>query len=102
MNYIYENTKVAITTDLASLATGAGITTGASIATSAAIPATNELQKIPLTDGQEEIWLSHQFSQEAAAAYNIVTELQLKGTKGMNPLERLMLLMENHRRFTQR
>ncbi len=34
---------------------------------------------IPLSDGQEEIWLSHQFSKDAAAAYNIVTQIVLNG-----------------------
>ncbi|MFK7934174.1 MAG: aminotransferase class III-fold pyridoxal phosphate-dependent enzyme, partial [Saprospiraceae bacterium] len=33
----------------------------------------------PLTEGQQEIFLNHQFSEEAAKAYNIGTEIKLAG-----------------------
>lgn len=36
-------------------------------------------KEIELTDGQEEIWIGHQFSPQAAAAYNLATEIELKG-----------------------
>ncbi len=39
----------------------------------------NEIKEVPLTDGQEEIWINHQFSREAAAAYNLATEIRLEG-----------------------
>jgi len=38
-----------------------------------------ETKEVPLTDGQEEIWIGHQFSEQAAAAYNLATEIRLEG-----------------------
>ena len=38
-----------------------------------------ETKEVPLTDGQEEIWIGHQFSEGAAAAYNLATEIRLEG-----------------------
>ena len=34
---------------------------------------------IPLSDGQEEIWLAHQLSPEAAKAFNILSQINLIG-----------------------
>ena len=39
----------------------------------------NESKEVPLTDGQEEIWIGHQFGDKAAAAYNLATEIRLEG-----------------------
>ena len=39
----------------------------------------NGIKKVPLTEGQEEIWISNQFSREASAAYNLATEIRLEG-----------------------
>ena len=38
-----------------------------------------EIKEVPLTDGQEEIWIGHQFNHKAAAAYNLATEIRLEG-----------------------
>jgi len=38
-----------------------------------------ERKEVPLTDGQEEIWIGHQFNDQAAAAYNLSTEIRLEG-----------------------
>ena len=38
-----------------------------------------ETKEVPLTDGQEEIWIGHQFSEQAALAYNLATEIRLEG-----------------------
>jgi len=76
LNYYYENTPEN--------AEGGGNNALGS-AVPVAIPegllegSNNEKMIIALADGQEEIWLSHQFSAEAAAAYNIVTDINLKG-----------------------
>jgi len=39
----------------------------------------NDKKEVPLTDGQEEIWIGHQFGDKAAAAYNLATEIRLEG-----------------------
>jgi amino acid adenylation domain-containing protein len=39
----------------------------------------NPQSAIPTTEGQQEIFLSDQFSQEASKAYNIATEIRLEG-----------------------
>jgi len=38
-----------------------------------------ETKEVPLTDGQEEIWIGHQFNTKAAATYNLATEIRLEG-----------------------
>ncbi len=45
------------------------------------LPITNNQPPItlPLTEGQQEIWLTHQLSREAAISYNLPIELRLKG-----------------------
>ncbi len=40
---------------------------------------TFEVKEVPLTDGQEEIWIGHQFSEQAALAYNLASEIRLEG-----------------------
>ncbi|MEO1410702.1 MAG: amino acid adenylation domain-containing protein [Bacteroidota bacterium] len=43
-------------------------------------PPPTEKKKLALTEGQKEVWVEHRLGREAAAAYNLAGELQLKGT----------------------
>ena len=57
----------------------------------------NEIKEVPLTDGQEEIWINHQFSREAAAAYNLATEIRLEGAFDLDKMRAAIdKLVERH------
>ena len=53
-----------------------------------------ETKEVPLTDGQEEIWIGHQFNESAASAYNLATEIRLEGdfqlAKMQNAIQQLV------------
>ena len=52
---------------------------------------------LPLTEGQQEIFLSHQLSQEAAKAYNIATEIRLEGDFDVEKMRlALQALVDRH------
>ncbi len=54
-------------------------------------------RKVPLTDGQQEIFLQHQLSEEAGKAYIIGTQIRLKGPLDRAALERaLQQLIDRH------
>lgn len=57
----------------------------------------NGVKKVPLTEGQEEIWISNQFSREASAAYNLATEIRLEGDFDQAAMERaIQKLVDRH------
>ena len=54
-------------------------------------------KEVPLTDGQEEIWIGHQFSPQAASAYNLATEIRLEGTFQLEKMKvAIQKLMKRH------
>ncbi|MEL7019973.1 MAG: amino acid adenylation domain-containing protein [Bacteroidota bacterium] len=60
-------------------------------------PISTTARQIPLTAGQQEIFLNHQLSSEAARAYNIGTELRLSGQLNVAAFQTaIQLLVERH------
>ncbi len=56
-----------------------------------------EKKEVPLTDGQEEIWIGHQFSEQAALAYNLATEIRLEGVFELEKMEEaIQQLIKRH------
>ncbi|MEM1123685.1 MAG: aminotransferase class III-fold pyridoxal phosphate-dependent enzyme, partial [Bacteroidota bacterium] len=56
-----------------------------------------EEKEVPLTDGQEEIWIGHQFNAQAASAYNLSTEIRLEGVFNLAKMQRaIQQLVERH------
>ena len=56
-----------------------------------------EKKEVPLTDGQEEIWIGHQFSEQAALAYNLATEIRLEGVFELEKMqEAIQQLIKRH------
>ncbi len=54
-------------------------------------------KKIPLTEGQQEIWVEQQLGDEAAAAYNLSSEIRLEGDFQMDKFESaVQLLIDRH------
>ena len=54
-------------------------------------------KKIPLTEGQQEIWVEQQLGNEAAAAYNLSSEIRLEGDFQMDKFENaVQLLIDRH------
>ena len=78
LNYYYENTSQ--NGEIGNSANALVAPIPVTIPEGLIVGSNNEKMIIALADGQEEIWLSHQFSPEAAAAYNIVTDINLKGS----------------------
>lgn len=56
-----------------------------------------EVIRLPLTINQEEIWLGHQLEGEAAAGYNLTTQLHFEGEIDITILtQSLQMLIERH------
>ena len=54
-------------------------------------------KNIPLTAGQQEVWVEQQISSEAAAAYNLSSDIQLKGALRIDKLQlALQQLINRH------
>ncbi len=52
-------------------------------------------KKIPLTEGQQEIWVEQQLGDQAAAAYNLSSEIRLEGDFHMDKFESAVQLLIN-------
>ena len=60
-------------------------------------PASGEPIHVPITEGQQEIFLSDQISKEASKAYNIATEIRLEGFFDPDKMRRaLQALVDRH------
>ncbi|MEL6866899.1 MAG: aminotransferase class III-fold pyridoxal phosphate-dependent enzyme, partial [Bacteroidota bacterium] len=44
-----------------------------------AVQPAGQKKKLPLSEGQKEVWVEQQLGMEAAAAYNLASDIQLKG-----------------------
>ncbi|MEZ4887302.1 MAG: amino acid adenylation domain-containing protein [Chitinophagales bacterium] len=73
--------KVSVNGKTTSKLNGHSISKDESTVINHQLPITNHQSPIilPLTEGQQEIWLTHQLSREAAISYNLPIELRLKG-----------------------
>ncbi len=57
----------------------------------------NEKKKIPLTEGQKEVWVEQRLGDGAAAAYNLSSNIRLAGSLDIKHLQNaLMLLVDRH------
>lgn len=56
---------------------------------------TTEKKKIPLTEGQKEIWVEHRLGKEAAAAYNLAGELRVTGSFSKHHLQKAVQQLVN-------
>lgn len=54
-------------------------------------------KKIPLTEGQQEVWIEQRLGNEAAAAYNMSSDIRLKGKLNIENLEQAVkILTDRH------
>jgi amino acid adenylation domain-containing protein len=57
----------------------------------------NEPFDIPMTEGQQEIWLATQFGEDASRAFNLASTLRLQGDLQVDKLEEALLkLVQRH------
>ena len=57
----------------------------------------NEKKNRPLTEGQKEVWVEQRLSDQAAAAYNLSSNIRLAGSLQVTDLQRaLTLLVDRH------
>jgi len=55
------------------------------------------IKNVPLTEGQKEVWVEQRLSDGAAAAYNLASDITLKGKLNIEKLkEALQLLVNRH------
>ncbi|MEM8907004.1 MAG: amino acid adenylation domain-containing protein, partial [Bacteroidota bacterium] len=65
--------------------------------TSEAAPPVHEKKNIPLTEGQKEVWIEQRLGDEAAAAYNLSSNIRLQGALNVAHLQlALQQLVDRH------
>ncbi|MEL6925417.1 MAG: condensation domain-containing protein, partial [Bacteroidota bacterium] len=62
-----------------------------------AAPGSTSAEVLPLTEGQKEIWVEQQLGHQAAAAYNLSSDIELKGELHIELLEQaIQQLVDRH------